>query len=71
MLVLRRGVAFARNFVVGALAVSLGGGCASSGGGSSAGSFMQTDTGKGVAVGGVSGAAIGALIDHTDPWWAR
>ncbi len=70
MTVLRPDVTFVRKVIVGALAAALAGGCASGGSGSSsgAGGFMQTDTGKGVAVGGVSGAAIGALIDHTDPW---
>jgi outer membrane protein OmpA-like peptidoglycan-associated protein len=65
-------IIFVRNLSLCALAGALAGGRASSGstgsGSSGIGGFMQTDTGKGVAVGGVSGAAIGARIDHTDPW---
>lgn len=40
-------------------------GCA--GGGGMEG-MMQTDTGKGAVFGGVGGAALGAIIDHSDPW---
>jgi len=38
-------------------------GCAGGGG-----EVMQTDTGKGAVFGGVGGAALGAIIDHGDPW---
>ena len=40
-------------------------GCAGNGG---MGQVMQTDTGKGAVFGGVGGAALGAIIDHSDPW---
>lgn len=32
------------------------------------GQVMDTDTGKGAVFGGVGGAALGAIIDHGDPW---
>jgi len=40
-------------------------GCAGGGG---MGEVTQTDTGKGAVFGGVGGAALGAIIDHGDPW---
>ncbi len=63
-----------RSIVAAIVAGSVAAGCASSGGGgggsssSGLGGFMQTDTGKGTAVGAVGGAALGAIIDHADPW---
>ena len=72
MKTVRGGVVSVRSVGVTVLAVALAG-CASSGGSGSGGEsgfkqFMGTDTGKGLAIGTVSGAAIGAIIDHADPW---
>jgi outer membrane protein OmpA-like peptidoglycan-associated protein len=61
-----QGAVFTRNAVAVALAVSVGAGCANGGGG--LGQAMETDTGKGVAIGAIGGAALGAIIDHSDPW---
>jgi len=64
MEVLDRGIACTRSVMVVVLAVAVGGGCASGG----FKQTMQTDTGKGVAIGALGGAALGAIIDHSDPW---
>jgi outer membrane protein OmpA-like peptidoglycan-associated protein len=71
MKALRGGVIDVRTFGAAALAVVLAGGCANNGGsGGESGfkQFMGTDTGKGLAIGTVGGAALGAIIDHADPW---
>ena len=68
MKALRSGVVCVRSMVVATLAVVLAGGCASGGGGGGFQQVMGTDTGKGVAIGAVGGAALGAIIDHADPW---
>ncbi len=64
--VVHRGCVCMRSVAAIALAVAVGGGCASGSGGFK--QTMQTDTGKGVAFGAVGGAALGAIIDHGDPW---
>jgi outer membrane protein OmpA-like peptidoglycan-associated protein len=48
-------------FVVAFMVVVTLAGCAGNG-------VMQTDAGKGAVVGGAGGAAIGALIYHSNPW---
>ncbi len=63
---LQLGVACVRSIGVATLAAVLAGGCASGSGGFK--QEMGTDTGKGVAIGAVGGAALGAIIDHADPW---
>ena len=52
---------FVVRFVVAVTVVVTLAGCAGNG-------VMQTDAGKGAVVGGAGGAAIGALIYHSNPW---
>jgi outer membrane protein OmpA-like peptidoglycan-associated protein len=52
---------FVVRFVVAVMVVVTLAGCAGNG-------VMQTDAGKGAVVGGAGGAAIGALIYHSNPW---
>jgi outer membrane protein OmpA-like peptidoglycan-associated protein len=68
--VVHLGVLCTRSVVAVVLAVTLAGGCSTNGssGTSGVGQFMKTDTGKGVAVGAIGGAALGAIIDASDPW---
>ncbi len=56
-----------RNVLAIVVAAALATGCASNGGSSSSGLF-STDTGAGLGIGAASGAALGAIIDHGDPW---
>jgi len=50
------------------VAAALAAGCAGNGGGGGMGQVMGTDTGKGSLLGGATGALIGGLVDHADPW---
>jgi outer membrane protein OmpA-like peptidoglycan-associated protein len=49
------------------LSLALLPGCGGGNGGGMGG-VMQTDTGKGALFGGMGGAALGAIIDHGNPW---
>lgn len=55
---------YVKILAVAALIAFAGAGCASNGGGLP----TMTDTTKGGILGGAGGAAIGALIDHANPW---
>jgi outer membrane protein OmpA-like peptidoglycan-associated protein len=62
------GHAPARAIAAALAAAVLAAGCAGNGGMGGAGGVMGTDTGKGALLGGASGALIGGLVDHADPW---
>jgi len=64
------GIIGLRRVVVVGLVASLAAGCASNGTGGMGEikQAMETDTGKGLAVGAIGGAALGAIIDASDPW---
>lgn len=54
-----------RSLAAALIAAVLAAGCANGGG---MGQMMQTDTAKGALIGGSTGAVLGAIIDHSDPW---
>lgn len=66
MRLLHQTVGFVHRAAAVALAVAIAGGCSSNGGGIQ--QALQTDTGKGAGIGAIGGAALGAIIDSSDPW---